>query len=209
VRLVVFALVAAAVTLAGCAGAGSPSPSPSSTPKLTTYAAPAFRFAVTYDAGLLAGAPDRNDIAGIDQWTLPGLGKLPKARTLLYVLRARKAAGVPQASPYAVLQITAIQPSAEVPRPTLTTFRNEPYMKSLTKRNATPYWASTPVAVTLGGLPAFRFVSNPPTARHLSETYTIVDGPSVFTLNLVLPHGTPASIASALRSALHSFRTTS
>ena len=206
---VAVALVAAAVSLAGCAGAGHPkSPSsPSSSPRVTTYTSSAFRFAVTYDSGLLTGAPDRSDVAGIGQMTLPGLGQLPKARTLLYVLRPRTAASALEAR-LTVLQVMAFQPSVRVPRPTLATFSNEPYMESLTKRNAYPYRVSTPQAATIGGLPAFHFFS-PPKGRHVIETYTVVDGRSIYTLNLVLPAGTPADIASALRAALQSFRTTS
>jgi hypothetical protein len=104
------------------------------------------------------------------------------------------------------LDIAAVRAKHALKTPTLTSFRQDPYMKVLTTRGYVGLTFDTPPAVVLGGLPAFRYVAH---GKGLTITnYSVVQGQYFYNLNLVVPTKTPAAMTAALQAALRSFRVT-
>lgn len=124
---------------------------------------------------------------------------------ILLVIEGKQAA-TGSSSKSAALQILALRTVHPLESPALAAFRREPYLKALIREGVMGYVVTPPEAVTLAGLPAFRYVMH---AQGVTVTNcTVVHGKYLYNLNLVLPPKTPAPLVSSLEAALRSFRIT-
>lgn len=195
-------LAAVLLLAAGC------SSSPKTASATRTYTNTDYGFSVAYDSRSLSAAVDRDTSGKNMQALLLGGGQL-RGKSLTFIVHGKGSPSGPSWL-YAGLHIWVLRTAHPLKTPTLDAVRRDPAVKALMSQGIMGYVASSPRAVTLGGLPAvwIHYVASAGGVSHAAENYTVIHGEYLYQVDLVLQPKTPPAVASSLKAALRSFRVT-